>query len=383
MKIFFLLLCAFMVTMIIAPAYAGDINFGSYARSEAMGGAGLALTDGGVSSSIVNPAALAAACSGLRFVTPSFDLQTSGASVSDLQDSISDLQDSDDDGALALAKTFGTQDTKLGVSMTTGITGAFGLTAEGEAIGLITPGDYFKEWASAGAPTDLNAAYQDGSFLSSSLIGQAIAGGATTSEIAQMINDDGTSVSAQYVYSLPAVNCGTKFNMANGRMLVGTKVRWLNSETHSWDVVATGDDTTGELDVDVQENSNDYYEDDGIAADLGLIFQPKKSLMQFGVVVNNMLNPNLKGIDMERMISLGVASQPNTRFTYAIDLININDAYDDGTHLRMGAELALTKKIALRAGHCEDGWTYGVGFYGLNVAFAGDAPRMISKALRF
>ena len=47
------------------------------------------------------------------------------------------------------------------------------------------------------------------------------------------------------------------------------------------------------------------------------------------MVINNFLDANLEGIETPRMISVGMASQPRAKLRYAVDLVNINKAFDE------------------------------------------------------
>jgi hypothetical protein len=189
-------------------------------------------------------------------------------------------------------------------------------------------------------------------------------------------------VAAKYVYALPAVNYSRGFDTTNGKLWVGTRMRWLHSETHTW-TMAQKAGVTDSVDLEATEDLTKKFEDEGFGADLGFIYQPEKSLIQYGMVINNFWDAKLAGIETPRMISAGIAAQPSKRWSFAADLVNINKAYNEGTQLRMGAELNLTNKLALRAGYSGNSLTYGVGLFGLNFAFSSDAPNMISRALRF
>ncbi|MCE5324093.1 conjugal transfer protein TraF [bacterium] len=385
MKVLLVLMCSLAIVMTAGTVYASDINFGSYARSVAMGGAGLAMTDDASSSSIVNPAAAAAIGKKFQFVFPSFDLRVSGADLSDLTDRTSEISSGNDDDALKLIRDFGKQDTTLNFGVVTGFSGAFGVTAEGEAQAVISPSSSFSEWAIAGTPTSVDGlksmTFSDDEV--NTVIQNALAddqiNGTDASDIVNAISGS-TNLAGKYVYALPAVNLGRGFDTTGGKLWLGTRMRWLHSEAHKWNV-SQEDGVTDSIELDVTETQN--VEDDGFGADLGLIYQPKNSFIQYGMVINNFWDAKLEGIETPRMYSLGIAAQPNNRWKFAADLVNINKAYDEDTKLRMGAELNLTNKIALRAGYSGDSFTYGFGLYGINLAFSDDAPSIISRVLSF
>jgi hypothetical protein len=159
-------------------------------------------------------------------------------------------------------------------------------------------------------------------------------------------------------------------------------MRWLQAETHNWTITQ---DTSVTDEVSLQATETQKTDDSGFGADLGLIYQPKNSIAQWGMVINNIVDAKLAGVETPRMLSVGMSSQPRAHFRYAIDLININKAYDESSRLRMGAEWIISKNLILRAGNSGgDGWTYGLGFLGMNFAFSGgDSPNIISRVLRF
>ncbi|MHB9036173.1 MAG: hypothetical protein ACYC64_05870 [Armatimonadota bacterium] len=391
MKVLLAVFCVLTVAMMVTAAGASDFNFGSYARSVAMGGAGLAMTDDAAASSIINPAAAAAVGAKFQFVFPSLDYHTRGATISDLSNRTNELSSGNDSDALALAEDFGKTPTTLNVGFATGFAGRFGMTAEGEAQGIISPGANFTQWVLAGLPrnaTDLQAAVTNGTISNTAFtaaINIALADGTINGTDATDIADafvSGTNVAAKFIYALPAVNYSRGVNTAGGKLWLGTRMRWLNSEAHTWTMTQKAG-VTDRVELQATEDLTQKSEDSGFGADLGFIYQPEKSLIQYGMVVNNFWDAQLAGIDTPLMVSAGIAAQPNKLWSFAADLVNINKAYNEGTQLRMGAELNLTRKLALRAGYSGNSFTYGFGLFGMNFAFSGDAPNLISRALRF
>jgi hypothetical protein len=355
-----------------------------------MGGAGIALTDDLSTASVINPAAAAANGARFRFIFPSFDLNTRGASLSDLRDRTSNVSGGGTDDALELARTFGRAPTVLNVGFVTGFAGGVGLTAEGEAQGLINPGRNFSDWVGAGLPetaADLqaNVAQFSDAQLQADILAATLDGTLTNAEVTNITTNyltTGTNVQAKLLYSVPSINFGTGFDTKGGKLWVGTKMRWLQGETHTWTMQQKAG-VTDRISLEAVEDQTKRTDDSGFGADLGFVFQPENSIMQFGMVINNAIEPNLAGIPTPSMLSLGMASQPNARLRYAVDLVNINKAYNEKTRLRMGAEWTITRNLQLRAGNSGEGWTYGFGIFGMNFAFSDDAPNMISRALRF
>lgn len=375
-----------LAVVLATGAYAGDMTYGSGARSAAMGGAGLALTDSPTSASVTNPASSAALGQKLQFVFPGIDLHSEGASVSDLQNRLSEIGDSSVDEAIGLAEDFGKERTTLTASLTTGITGRLGITLEGEVQAIINPGDAFKDWVNAGAPVEADDLVAAGLVADTNL--------ATLQAYADTFTD-GTYVGGKLVYALPAVTFGSGFNTKNGQLWVGTKMKWLRSEVRNWNITATAVDSggnlgtravalpPGEAGINLDAVEQPAIEDDGLAADLGFIFKPNNSIIQYGMVINNFIKPNLGGVETPVMLSVGAAAQVRPGIVVAADLVNINKAYNEKTRLRMGAEWQVTKKFAIRAGHSGTDFTCGFRAFGVDFAFSGDAPQMISKTLRY
>ncbi|MCL5102769.1 MAG: conjugal transfer protein TraF [Armatimonadetes bacterium] len=364
-------LCAVLIVLAFATmAGASDINFGSYARFIGMGGAGLAFTDDATTASVINPAAGAAGGRNFQFVFPSFDLSTTGASLGDLRSRTSEVSSTDTTDAIQLAEDFGKQRTTLNIGFVTGFTGRFGVTAEGEAQGIINPAAAFQAWVNAGHPTTVTG------LVAAGLIPTASASDVST--YASSLADSAT-VTGQYVYSLPAVSYGRGFGTRNGTLWVGTKMRLLHSDVRTWNIGATASGT----DLSLAATEQPRQKDNGFGADLGFVLQPRNSIVQFGLVVNNAIDAGLAGMSTPIMYSAGIASQPNARFRYAVDLVNINKAYSQNTLLRMGGEWNITNKFALRGGYTGSGFAWGVQVAGLNFAFSNKAPSMISRMLSF
>lgn len=411
MKVFRVVMLAGVAIALATCAFASDFNFGSYARSEAMGGAGLALTDDPTTTTVINPAAGAAKGQRFQFVFPSIDFHVRGATLSDLFDRTSDLSDTGSDDVAQLAKDFAGQDTTFTLGFSTGFSGPVGFMAEGEAQAHISPSPILKKWAEAGAPTTaaaFAAATKDRNALDPATIinDPAFAGLLTNlkaaaadwqanptsqAKINQVVTDlvtntlNGslmkTTISAKTIYSLPSVMCSYRVNGSSGDLLVGTKLRWLNTESKTWNV----QQETGTTDISFAavEDATLYKKDHGLGMDLGFIYQPQAQDVQYALVINNFLDPRLMGVETPTSWNIGIASKPNKRLRWAIDLVNINNVYGEDGKLRMGAEWTLDKLLVLRAGNQGKGWTYGVGILGFNFSFSSEAPNMVGKVIRF
>lgn len=412
MKVFRVVMLAGVAVALATCAFASDFNFGSYARSEAMGGAGLALTDDPTTTTVINPAAGAAKGQRFQFVFPSVDFHVRGATLSDIFDRTGDLSDTGNDDVAELARDFAGQDTTFTMGLSTGFSGPIGFMAEGEAQASILPSPILKKWAEAGAPTtaaDLVAQTISGKPLDpatiindpafATLLTDLKAAAADwqtnpTSQakinavVTQMVTNNlsgsllKTTINAKTIYSLPSVMCSYRIGGSSGNLLVGTKLRWLNTESKTWNVQQEAG-TTNDISFEAVEDTSLYKKDHGLGMDLGFIYQPQAQDVQYALVINNFLDPRLKGVETPTSWNIGVASKPNRRLRWAVDLVNINNVYGEDGKLRMGAEWTLDKMLVLRAGSQGNGWTYGFGILGFNFSFSSDAPNMVGKVLRF
>lgn len=369
MKILHVLALVLLVAGLMTAACASDFNFGGYARSIAMGGAGLALSDVAADAVLTNPAAGAASSAKLQFMFPSVDFNTTGTSISELRSRTDEISDTDQASAIALAEDFGSHETKLTAAFTTGIAGPLSIIASGEAQGIISPGPNFRAWVNAGHP-----------ITEAGLVAKGLLGDDESVYDYAMTLNDGTVVGGLLVYSTPSIAYGTKLKTKQGKLWVGGNAKFMHSEVRLWDIVVA---ENGDGEVGLAAHEQPRLKDNGLGMDVGFIWQPEKTKWQYGMVIDNFADPNLRGIETPMMLSVGAACR-SSKLTYAIDLINLNSAGDQGAWLRTGVEWQPISKIALRAGYSGKSFTCGFGLIGLNFAFTGgDAPNMISKTLTF
>lgn len=359
-----------LAVILAGGACASEVTFGSGARSIAMGGAGLALIDSYTSASLSNPASLAASDKRLVFLLPSLELHGEGATVSDLRQRFDEIGNSSISEAVDLAETFGRRRTTLTASLAAGVAAGYGVNIEGEAQAVINPGEDFQDWVRAGTPTSAADLVDAGLIPDTSL--------ASLQDYASNFTD-GTYVGGKLVYTLPAVTLGTSFSTGKGLMYVGTKIKYIQSQVNNWDIVATADASGITLDADEQPRMKDK----GLAADVGFIYKPDNSIIQFGLVVNNILQPNLSGIDTPTVLSIGAAASIKPGITVAADIVDLTNAFDDDLRLRMGVEWQILKNLVVRAGHTGNGFTYGLRAFGVDFAVSDKYPQMISKTLRY
>ena len=351
------------------PSYGTDISFGTFARYTAMGGAGLAVSEDG-STSVINPAAAAASGERLTYIYPSVEFHALGGSTRDVEGRIDDFTNASSLEVANLARDFGRQTTTLNASIVLGFAGTLGATFAGEAEGMVHPGANFRQWALRGAPTSAD------DLLAWGLIPDTTP--ASLAAYASTLADD-TYVAGRLVYDLPAVSYSTGFDIPGGEIFVGTRLRWMHSEVRNWNISATA----GVDSIALASTESPSRIDEGLGGDLGFIYKPGRSGVQFGMVVNNALDPNLRGINTDTMFSLGVSSRINRRVLVVADLVNINGAGNGNAQIRAGAEWILSRKFAVRGGFYDSNVTFGFHAFGLDVAISPENPYVISRTLRF
>jgi hypothetical protein len=348
---------------------AGQFSFGSDARTAGMGGACVALSDDPIVAVRVNPAAMAATMTGPRLIIPGLDLRAKGVSLSEVRSRVSELVGVGDTEALSWLTTFAHGRTILDASGFTGMAGSWGVTLEGEAQGIVNPSGTLSSWVNAGQPTS------PGGLASAGLIPDSSP--ASVAGFAAALNNS-SDAQGRVVYSLPAVTLGAKLDSSTGRLWFGAKAKWLRGDYRRFALRASSDAAGMQVGV-VQTDSRSSA---GVSFDLGLLFQPSEVGAQFGLVVQNVINPRLSGIETPVVWSAGTAVVPAEGWVIAADLVNLTRAYKENIDLRIGVEKRFTRDFAVRVGHSGSGYACGfqVGWFG--VAFSEETPMMASKVLR-
>ena len=365
-----LLLVALCVVTAAAPSYGTDISFGTFARYAAMGGAGLAVAEDG-STSVINPAAAAASGEKLTYIYPSIELHALGGSTRNVEGRIDDFMNASSLEVTNLARDFGRQTTTLNASGVLGFAGTFGATLAAEAEGIVSPGANFRQWARLGAPTT-------GDDLAAWGLINDPWGPADLAAYASTLADN-TYVAGRLVYDLPAVSYSTGFDIPGGEIFVGGRLRWMHSEVRRRDISGPSDATS----VGLASTELPSQIDEGLGGDLGFIYKPARSRVQFGMVVNNALDPSLSGINTDMMLSVGAASRISRRLLVVADLVNVNGAGSGNAQIRAGAEWIFNRNFVVRGGFCDSNVTFGFRAFGLDVAIAPENPYVISRTLRF
>jgi hypothetical protein len=140
-----------------------------------------------------------------------------------------------------------------------------------------------------------------------------------------------------------------------------------------------------------------YLDKRGFGADIGFMMRPQESkggTLSAGAIITNAINPGFKfhGTDrngapttydiLKTTASAGVAYQKKN-ITLVGDLVDITGAVGKA-QFRSGAEVVLPFKLAVRGGYSSaNGFTYGFGFAGMNVALGKHQPLEIVRSLNF
>lgn len=344
-------LCAIVLSTV--PVFA-DLDFGQSARASAMGGAGLAVLDQPSATSSINPAALALVSRRTRFIFPSVGIRTQGTSVKKLVDNWDDITDSSLTSAISLAREFGSKPTFLSLEAHSGIeASAISVDAGVEALGGVFPNAAFATWVTNGT-------------------------------IPATPSDAKAQIAGSYLTLLPSFASGWKIpQVAGGKFYVGSRMRLIHSIHYTQNLQLEVPAGSALANI-VADGALTRTEDNGFAMDLGMAYKLDGTHeTTYGFACNNLVHNKLSGVAQERLLSVGVSTRPISRVLVAADVVNIWKAFDEPTRLRVGAELQVAKRLALRAGYSGDAFTYGIGAFGYNFAFSEKAPFTISQTLAF
>lgn len=357
------------------PASANDITFGGDARAFAMGGAGVASLAGSSDQSLgsrSNPAALAFAQGKMRFHFPNIGARADGAiSLSKALGYLASNGSGAD--ATTLARDFASRDSVFGINASAGLrVGPLEILGTGVGKGYLLPNDALKAWGTAGG-----------------------VGNVPTNARADVV--------AAGVYSLPQIGVASllpnqkadrAFNVA-----VGARLKYMNAVYAHYfadsSVLNSGSDAFKAPEM----NGRDTLTKKGFGADLGVVLESRKLKgLSGGLVVANLIKPNFQftgqfgpnanGGGGSRVYNLlattasaGVGYQ-QAGTTLVADLVDITSAAGTA-QFRAGVEQRIGP-LALRAGYnSANGYTYGIGLLGFDIALGNRQPLEVVKTLRF
>jgi hypothetical protein len=359
----------FTALLATVPTFAhaqSSLTIGQDARAMAMGGAGI----GAGISGLANPAVLARGRD-VRFQTPRVGLRAGGAignigNLSDTADFFNKSGTALEDQVSFLARTYATQSSTFGLNLGTAFqVGSLEIGASGVASGKLNPNATLQNWANAGG-------------------------------IGLIPNGAGAEMSGVGVYTLPSVGLGIQLpavRMGIGKsapvvkMAVGARVKLLNAVYSRYEatVFSNGEFTSG---PGSELGGESNLSRTGIATDIGVTGSTKLLGADWsaGFVTQNFVKPDLTFRDQNNVLidplvqttTVGVAMR-KSGLTLAGDIADFFGRQD----MRLGAEQRFGP-LALRAGYSSSrGSTYGVGLFGLDVAFGKGQPLELVKSIRF
>jgi hypothetical protein len=384
----YVLVVALAAAMVFSPACA-DVNFGAYARTAGMGGAGLAVVGDPVTSGSVNPAAYAFKGSRFRMMLPSADFRMQGTSLSQIRRDIQDATD-DEDSAIDLAKRLGRQDTTAELAGLAGVSvGPIVLSIDGQASMKLQPGEGFKSWANSESvsPADLSKYNSNTAIMDALAIGDY-------EPLADALRADGyySDLNAVAFVALPSVGFGISVPK-NPNWNIGIRAKMLKSRavferiTPTVDSVELSGDSLTAIGLDFYTDDSVAIDtdDSGLGVDLGVIYTVPDSDIHLttALVMNNIVKPNLEGVGLQRMFSVGAAASLRDNVVVAADLVNINRACNQSMKLRVGAEVSPVRWLAVRAGYGGGSFTCGLGLSGFNIAISSNMPTVVGRVWSF
>jgi hypothetical protein len=365
----FAALTATLTTTTASAQTIGNLTVGGDARAQAMGGAGIATGGAGRA----NPGSLAFA-TGVGLGLPSIGLRTGGAlnninKLSTVQTFISNNGTKEKgDAAKKLAKEFAGSDSSVGFNTQLGLRfGPLEVSAGGVAQGKITPDAALRNWATTNNPNPPVGASAD--------------------------------VAAVALYSLPSVGFGMQLPAKTIKMGglekqmkigVGARVKYMNAAYTRYTATTIASDGTSQAVAGPELGGATYVSKKGLAADLGAVAKwdgSNGAHLTAGIVATNFIKPALTfngagGTTFDPQVSRVSAGGSFEQKGLLIvgDIANLTGG---GSDLRFGAEKKLGP-LALRGGYSSKrGTTYGLGIFGIDIAFGKGQPLELVQTLRF
>lgn len=355
----------------ISAFASADVTLGG-TRSQGMGGAGLALPFDIGNNYRMNPAFLAFGSKAPSIQWPQFGYKLNGISFGDVNDIVGKLSNGglDSDGVLTLARTYANGDKTLAVNTDFGIRFAgLAIGARGEVGINSRPNQQLQNWAAAGGDT-------------------------SNVDLGSRLDAYG------YGYQQIEVGYGNTVKTKAGKLSIGFNAKQIKSYyAHKF---ADKDTIQNNNSGGVQNGSgiaNNFAESNSFGMDLGFIYRlPNVDDVYFGAVIENFIEPGIafpyeapgggqpitaEGFDpYKRALSLGFGLNKG-KLMMAADIIDLGNAAGR-QEVRYGAELALSRGFALRAGYnSRTAFTYGLSLGGLNVQVGGQAPLTLASVIRF
>ncbi len=350
---------------------SADVTIGG-TRSQGMGGAGLALPFDIGNNYRMNPAFLAFGPKAPTLQWPQFGFKLNGISFGDVSDVVGKLSNGglDSDGVLTLARDYANSNKVVAVNTDFGVQFAgFAIGVRGELGINSRPNQQLQNWAAAGGDT-------------------------SNVDLGSRLDAYG------YGYQQVDIGYGNTVKTKAGKLSIGFNGKRVKSYyAHKF----ADKDTIQNNDANGVQNGSgiaqDFAESSSYGMDIGLIYRlPNADDVFFGAVIENFIEPGIVfpfeapgggsliaagGFDpYKRTISAGFGMSKG-KLMMAADFIDLGNSAGR-QEVRYGAELALTRGFAVRAGYnSRTAFSYGLSLGGLNVQIGGQAPLTLASVIRF
>jgi hypothetical protein len=362
-------------------ANAQDYTLGANARTFAMGGAGIALTHLNGTSGRANPASLAYERNNVLPTFPSIAMRSDGPTSSNAGSSYL-LNGTREGDSISLAGQFGSAASDAAINGYAALRfGKFEVSSNAVGIVHVRPNAEWENWVANGHNLINNLA--------------------VTAKTDVYAGGYYTMPGVAFANTLPNGLVGKKDTLAIGlrfKEVVGL---------YSHRIVQSGLDSSGNRSQIYgtpapEMGGASQLKANGFGADFGLLIRPRNTTgLSFGLVAGNFVKPkisfqstdavtgNTSRFDLiQSTISGGLAYESPFGLALVGDLVNIGSGRDlEGNatqDLRLGAEQKLFHTVSLRGGYSQlNGTTYGLGFFGLDIAFGSKVPLEVVRTLNF
>jgi hypothetical protein len=349
-----------------------DVTFGGN-RSRGMGGAGLALPIDVGQNYRLNPAFLAFGTKTPTFQWPSLGYQLRGVSFGDLSDIVGDLGNGGVNASkvITIAQRFGDTNKVANAYADAGFrVGGFAVGGRGQVGINSIPNASLAAWSASG-------------------------GGLGTLPLDARLDTYG------YGSTQVDVSYGNTIRTKAGKLSLGFSTRTVQSYfAHKIADQNSIQNSNANGVVNGSGVAGDFEKQTSFGLDLGVIYSPPKlDNLYFGMVMENLISPKIDfnfeapgggqpitagGFDpFIRTTSFGVGFMSGDKLLLAADWVDVGNVAGR-SETRYGAELALSKSFAIRAGYnSRSAFTYGLSVGGFNVQVGGNTPVTLTSIVRF
>ena len=344
-----------------------DITYGGDARYFSMGGAGVALLQER-SGSRINPASIAYESQPYALLYPTIGLRSNGASLGNVTNYLINGQKRGDAGDIA--RSFAKNDSDFGVNGNVGLrVGKIEISGSAVGRGRIQPNADLSNWAkTSNDPNLIPATAQSDIFAAGYYVLPAIAFASTLPAKSDSVRSYGVGARLKYMR--------------------GVYSHYIADSN----VIINGGDALRAQELGSKSNITK----NGLGIDLGFLARPRRPQEHFSyaAVIANAVKPkfDFDGTDRDgnnkkykllaTTITTGLAYQ-KAQTTFALDLSDLTSSAGK-TQLRAGVEQRVISNFYLRGGYnSTNGFVYGVGAFGFDIAVGRRQPLELVKTINF